>query len=224
MIKKFLCLIFLAVNLAVYAESKKSALLDLKKAAVPEKKEIVDDPTIEFKETRFLQLDRISIPNELKSIEEQIKQNITDVVLVSKTHTPVYAQKRDGYTDSYKKFFGLQVQISPYPAQADSYQVHFFYYNWTTNKFDKTLYKVISKYNVINELRFGTFELIFGKKYVETNRDAIDIQNYERIQAVRKSIAEQAQIEKMQEKKKKLKEEEEEEKKSEAKKKDNQRR
>ena len=211
MIKKFLCLIFLILNLAVYAESKKAAIVNLKKTLAEEKKENADDPSIEFKETRFLQLDRISVPNELKSIEEQVKQNIVDVVLVSKTHTPVYAQKRAGYSDSYKKFYGLQVQISPYPAQVDSYQVHFFYYNWTTNKFDKTLYKVISKYNVINEVRFGTYELLFGKKYVDTNRDALDIQNYERIQAVRKSMVEQARLDKLAEKKKKAQELEEEE-------------
>lgn len=160
----------------------------------------VDDASIEFKETKFLQVDKVQIPNELKMIEEQIKQNIIDVILVSQTHTPVYIQRRDGYTENYKKFFGLQVNISPSQAKNDYFDIGYFYYNWTTNKFDKSLFKRISKYNVINELRYGVYEILFGKDYVKKNRDAIDLQNYERIQAVRKSIAQQKKLD---EKKKK---------------------
>ncbi len=175
-----------------------------------EKKVSNDDASIEFKETKFLQVDKIHVPKELEMIEEQIKQNVVDVILVSQTHTPVYIQKREGYTDNYKKFFGLQVNISPSSAKNDYFDVGYFYYNWTTNKFDKSLFKRISKYNVINELRFGVYEILFGKEYVKKNKDVIDLQNYERIQAVRKAIATQKRLDKKKEKEEKKKKEEKE--------------
>lgn len=165
-----------------------------KETKKPDPKLNKDDPSLEFKDTKFLQVDRITIPKELKNIEEQIRQNIMDVIFLSKLYTPVYSQKLNGYSDSYKKFYGLQVRIDPIAGENDSYLLDYFFYNWTTNKEDKTLRKKISKYNVLNEVRIRIFQLMFGKEYVEKNKDRIDVQNYDRIQEVRKSIAEQAQI------------------------------
>ena len=152
------------------------------------KKELTEaEETIsDFKETKFLQIDKLDIPKELSRIEEQIRQNATDVIISSKTHTPVYAQKREsGYSDSYKKFYGLEVQIVPIPNEPDFFALNYFYYNWVTRKYDKRLRKRISKYNVLNEMRFGLYELLLGKKFVDEHKDEIEKQNYDRIQAVR---------------------------------------
>jgi len=188
----FLWITFLTLSLTgigVDAQDKKPRSEEMDKKAI-------DDASIDFKETKFLQVEKIKLPKELKVIEEQIRQNAVDVILISNTHTPIYLKRRDELTEQYKKFYSLELQIDPFPSRKDSYQVHYFYFNWTTNKFDKHLYKIISKYNVVNEIRFGIYELLFGKDYVVKNKDIIDIQNYQRIQAVRKAIAEQAIFEK----------------------------
>lgn len=197
--------LFVWINLIFTVITFKSAYAQSEKKSKEE-----DDIQAQFKEARFLQVERISVPKELKKIENQIHQNITDVILISKTHTPVYAQKRDGYTDSYKKFFGLEVRISPIPGQNDSYSVDYFYYNWTTNKYDKSIYKKISKYNVLNEVRFGMYELFFGKDYVEKNKEEIEEENFDRIQEIRKSNQELAKKKKSKNKRDESPEEEEE--------------
>lgn len=170
-----------------------------------------EDALNEFKETKFLQLDKLDVPKELTRIEEQIRQNALDVIISSKTHTPIYAQKREeGYSESYKKFHGLEIQIVPIPGDQDFYSLNFFYYNWTNRKFDKHLRKRISKFNVLNELRFGLYELLLGKKFVDEHKDEIEKQNYDRIQAVRENELAQARIDRKKKKlEKKLKEEKE---------------
>lgn len=145
-----------------------------------------EDRLSEFKETQFLQVDEIDVPRELKIIEEQIRQNSLDVIISSKTHTPVYAQKLpDGYTENYKNFHSLIVRIVPIDGVTDYYSLVFQYHNWTTNKKDKKLRKKISKYNVLNEMRFALYELLLGKQFVIKNKDKIEKQNYDRIQAIR---------------------------------------
>jgi hypothetical protein len=181
-------------------------------AVCAEKKETTEaeDTVSEFKETKFLQIDKVDIPKELQRIEAQIKQNAMDVIISSKTHTPVYAQKRDtGYSESYKKFHGLDIQIVPIPGEQDFFSLTYFYYNWTNRKFDKHLRRRISKYNVLNEMRFGLYELLLGKKFVEDHKDEIEKQNFDRIQAVRENEESQARIDRK--KKKQLKKQLEEE-------------
>jgi hypothetical protein len=160
-----------------------------------------EQATKEFKESKFLQIDSLDLPIELKKIEDDVKQNLVDVIIHSRTHTPVFSQKREsGYTDSYKKFHGLKVEISPYKDIIDFYYLKLFYYNWTTNKFDKTLTRKISKYNVLNEVRFALYELLLGKEFVNEHKDEIEKQNFDRIQDVREAI----NIQKKSEKKEKL--------------------
>lgn len=181
--------------------------------AADAKKETTDaeDTLIEFKETKFLQIDQLDVPKELERIEAQIRQNALDVIISSKTHTPVYAQKvADGYSDSYKKFHGLKIQIVPIPNEQDFYSLTFQYYNWTNRKFDKSLRRRISKYNVLNELRFGLYELLLGKKFVDDHKDEIEKQNYDRIQAVRENEEKQARIDRKKKKLMKKKEKDEE--------------
>ncbi len=166
-----------------------------------------DQAILDFKESKFLQLDTISLPPELIKIEDEIKQNLIDVIIHSRTHTPVFSQKReDGYNESYKKFHGLKVKISSLPDAPDFYHLHLFYYNWTTNKFDKKLTKKISKYNVLNESRFGLFELLLGKKFVKDHKDELEKQNFDRIQDVRQAVTIQKKKEKNEKKLKKEKE------------------
>jgi hypothetical protein len=161
-------------------------------AKAPEKKNIDQVATIqEFKETQFLQLDSLTFPPELKSIEEELKQNIVDVILSSKTHTPIFAKQReDGYSASYTKFYGLKVTLNPMPTEANFYEMRLFYYNWTTNKYDKELVRKISKFNVLNDTRFAIFELLNGKDYVRNNYDKLQKQNYSQIQILRKNVEE----------------------------------
>lgn len=190
-----------------------SLLISKTLVAKETKKEITDaeDTLIEFKETKFLQIDHLDVPKELERIEGQIRQNALDVIISSKTHTPVYAQKvSDGYSDSYKKFHGLKIQIVPIPNEQDFYSLTFQYYNWTNRKFDKELRRRISKYNVLNELRFGLYELLLGKKFVDDHKDKIEKQNYDRIQAVRENEEKQARIDRKKRKLIKKKEIEEE--------------
>lgn len=164
----------------------------------PEKKPEVEKKTLEqqatvrdFKSTQFLQLDSIYFPPELKIIEEEMKQNVVDVILSSNTHTPIFAQKREeGYTTSYTKFFGLKMTITPYARDANFYALKLFYYNWTTNKHDKEILRKISKFNVLNDIRFSIYELLNGKDYVRNNYDKIQKENFERIQGLRKVVEE----------------------------------
>ena len=156
-----------------------------------------------FQDSNYLQIDQINVPEGLNKIENQIRENVIDVIIHSKTHQPIFAQKRpEGYSASYKKFHGLDITINPIGGDADFYSLQLFYYNWTTNKFDKKLTRKISKYNVLNELRFSTYELLLGKKWVTDNKDKIEQRNFDRIQAVKEVIDEQEKN-----KKKKLKKE-----------------
>ena len=184
----------------------------VEEATGPPKKETTEQEDIinDFKETKFLQIDQLDVPAELKRIEGQIRQNALDVIISSKTHTPVYAQKRvSGYSESYKKFHGLEVQIVPIPNEQDFYSLNFFYYNWTNRKFDKRLRRRISKYNVLNELRFALYELLLGKQFVFDHKDEIEKQNFDRISAVRESEEEIARQNRKKKKLEKKKEEEE---------------
>lgn len=178
-------------------------------AQVDEKVKTEEEQILEqFKNTSFLQVENVKFPKELDSISQQIQQNISDVVLLSNTHTLVFAQKKEEYTKSYKKFYSLQIRIDPSVKDRDQFEVSFFYFNWTTNKMDKTLYRRISKFNVVNELRFGVYEILLGKDYVKKNKDVLDLQNYERIQDINKSIIEQKKAKKKKENLEREKEEE----------------
>lgn len=172
----------------------------------------------EFAEANYLQLDELDVPKGIKRVEDQLRENVIDVIIHSKTHMPIFAQKRpDGYSKNYKKFFGLNVRILPILKDDDFYSLQLFYFNWTTNKFDKKLTKKISKYNVLNEMRFATYEILLGKQWVLDHKDEIESRNFERIQAVREVISEQERLKKKKKKEdelKKIQAEEEEEKKS----------
>lgn len=172
------------------AEAEKKAKAD-KKPEV-EKKTLEQQETVrDFKSTQFLQLDSVAFPQELKIIEEEMKQNVVDVILSSNTHTPIFAQKREeGYTTSYTKFFGLKMTITPYSRDSNFYALKLFYYNWTTNKHDKEILRKISKFNVLNDIRFSIYELLNGKDYVRNNYDKIQKENFERIQGLRKVVEE----------------------------------
>jgi len=152
----------------------------------------VEELQEKFKETAFLQIDALDVPAELLRIEEQLKQNAIDVIITSRTHTPVFAQKQpNGYSESYKKFNGLKIQIVPIPNEADFYSLTLDYYNWTTRKYDKKLRKRISKYNVLNEMRFATYEILLGESFVKRNYDKLEKLNFQRIQAIRKFVEQQ---------------------------------
>lgn len=188
--RKFFFLLFLALaTQMVFAENKKSE---------------TEDSMAEFKETKFLQIDPFEIPKELKVIENQITQNSLDVIILTGKYTLSYSEKRpEGYNKSYRNFFGLKISILPLKENSSDYTVKIFYYNWTTNKYDKTLTKKISKYNILNEMRFAMYELILGSAIVGENRDIIERKNFERIQAVRQTIEEQEKREKQKKKQKK---------------------
>lgn len=194
------------------AEEKKTVVAPAKTASESNgKKELSEQEEImkNFKETKFLQVDQLDLPEELKKIEEQLRQNLVDVIILSKTHTPVYAQKReDGYTDQYKKFHSANLIISKIPNVEDYYALKISYKNWTTNKFDKSITKRISKYNVLNESRFAMFELLLGREVVQKHRDVLELENFKRIQAVRQSIEEQKKIDRRERLKKQEQEEE----------------
>lgn len=172
----------------------------------------------EFADANYLQIDRIDVPKGIQRVEEQLRENVIDVIIHSKTHMPIFAQKREeGYSKNYKKFYGLNIKILPILGDEDFYSLELFYFNWTTNKFDKKLVKKISKYNVLNELRFATYEMLLGKQWVLDHKDHIESRNFERIQAVREVVTEQEKLRKKKKKEeeiKKSKKEEEEDKKS----------
>lgn len=169
-----------------------------------EKKAETNESAEEFKESKFIQIDPVDIPEELKVIEDQIAQNSIDVIILSGKHTVVYSQKREeGYNKNFKDFYGLKVSVYPLKNEPGLFGLKLFYYNWITNKFDKSLTKKISKYNVLNELRFAMYELFFGKSFVHDNKDALEKKNFDRIQAVRKMVEEQKKQDKKQTKMKK---------------------
>jgi hypothetical protein len=159
----------------------------------------------EFADASYLQIDQLDVPKGIKRVEDQLRENVIDVILHSKTHIPIFAQKREkGYSKNYKKFYGLNIRILPIVGDEDFYSLQLFYYNWTTNKYDKKLVKKISKYNVLNELRFATYEILLGKQWVQDNKENIEKRNFERIQDVRKVVND---LERVQKKKKKEDEE-----------------
>lgn len=171
----------------------------------------------EFANGSYLQIDNLDVPKGIKRVEEQLRENVIDVIIHSKIHMPIFAQKRPaGYSKEYKKFYGINIRILPIIGDEDFYSLQLFYYNWTTNKFDKKLVKKISRYNVLNELRFATYEIIMGKQWVMDHKDQIENRNFERIQAVRDVISQNERMrkkkQKEEEKKKKQLEEENEKK------------
>lgn len=156
-----------------------------------DKLQVANDQAKEFAESKFIQVDPLSIPKELSSIDKQITQNAIDVIILISGHTVIYSQKlEEEYTEKYKQFFGLSISIFPIANQPDYFSLKLKYYNWTTTRFDKGLTKKISKYNVLNELRFALYGLFKGKKYVEKNQEKIELENYERITSIRNNFEE----------------------------------
>ena len=117
-----------------------SAFSDESDSRIKKETTEAEDAINDFKDTKFIQIDKLDIPEDIKRIEEQIRQNAIDVIVNTKTHTLIYAQKREkGYSETYKKFHGLEIQITKIPNDQDFFSLHFFYYNWTSLKFDKHL-------------------------------------------------------------------------------------
>ena len=147
-----------------------------------------------FAEAKLLQIEKMDIPLDLKSIEGQLRENVVDVIIHSKNHMPVFSQVKPAVTtNNHKSFHGLNIKILTL-ADKDFYSLQMFYYNWTTNKSDKKLKKKISKYNVLNELRFATYEILLGKQWVLDNKDKIEKRNFERIIVIRKIIESQKKL------------------------------
>ena len=171
-----------------------------------------DETIEEFNETRFISLEKIYTPKELNVITDELTQNTIDVIILSGTHSLVYnTQMNDaGQTKQYKNFYGLKIEILPLPEKDSKYSLRLFYYNWLSKKYDKKLYKEISKYNVLNELRFALYKLFKGSKFIEENQEMIEKSNYDRIQAVAKTIEDRKIKKKNDEKKKQLLENENE--------------
>lgn len=145
----------------------------------------------EFRGTRFLQLDKLILNNDLKKNEEEFSQNVIDTVISSKTHTHIFSQRRpEGYSSAYANFYGIEIELTESPTDPSKLDLRLFYYNWTTNKSDKELKKQISKFNVLNELRFAIYELLNGKDFVRENYNRIQRSNYNRIKAIRQIIEE----------------------------------
>ena len=178
--KIFLVLILLLSSLAVAGVEK------LPEKTAPKKDETVE----EFKSSKFLQVDEVTIPRELKIIEDQLVQNAIDVIILIGGHSIVYSQKNDqGYTELYKHFYGLRITMESSPTDPEFYDLRLHYYNWTTTKYDKRLSNKISKFNVLNEIRFALYELFKGKKFVKEHKEEIEKENYNRILSIRESIA-----------------------------------
>lgn len=155
------------------------------------------DHAKEFLDTKFIQLDQLNIPNELETISKQITQNAIDVIILASGHSVIYSQKmEEGYTEKFKHFYGLTITISPVKSQSDIFSLNLKYYNWTTIRFDKNLRKNISKYNVLNELRFSLYELFKGKQFINENKEALEQESYERITSIRKTIEEEKLLKK----------------------------
>jgi hypothetical protein len=72
-------------------------------------------------------------------------------------------------------------------------------------------------------MRFGLYELLLGKQYIIDNKDSLEKQNFDRIQAVRKTVEEREKEERQKKKEKKKLEEELEQKKLKKKERDNER-
>lgn len=181
-------------------------------ANIPIKKEEASSEMKEFSDGNYLQIDEIDIPEGLSRIEDQLRENVIDVIIHSKTHMPIFAQKRpEGYSANYKKFHGMNVRILPLKDEEDFYSLKLFYFNWTTNKFDKNLTRKISKYNVLNELRMATYEILLGKQWVVDNKEKIESRNFDRILAVRQVIDQNARLKKKKDREELKKQEMEEE-------------
>ena len=160
------------------------------------------DSIEEFKETRHISIDKIYLPKELKIIEEEISQNAIDVIILSGTHNLVFniLYNKEGYLKTYKNFYSLKIEILPHSTSDGHFLLNLFYYNWTTKKEDHRLTIKISKYNVLNELRMNLYRLFKGKNFVESKKEELEKSNYERIQAVAKSIEDKKRRKKIKEK------------------------
>ena len=202
---KYLPILLLSVSINVYAQNRINVIQDkpannVKEMPTPEQQETLN----EFKGTQFLQLDKLAIPKELKNIEEEIRQNVVDTIIASKTHTQVFSETREaGYTSSYTRFFGLNIEMVEDEKDKDYENIRLFYYNWTTNSADKEIKRKISKFNLLNELRFAILELLNGADYVKDNYDNIQRQNFDRIKSIRNTILERKRLESASKKKKK---------------------
>lgn len=205
-IKLFSIMVLFVASLNGYAQNKINVIQDkpaasTKEVPTPEQQETLS----EFKGTQFLQLDKLEIPKELKNIEDEIRQNVVDTIIASKTHTQVFSETREaGYTASYSKFFGLNIEMKEDEKDKDYENIRLFYYNWTTNSADKEIKRKISKFNLLNEVRFAILELLNGADYVKDNYDKIQRQNYDRIKSIRNSILERKRLESVSKKKKKI--------------------
>lgn len=145
----------------------------------------------EFRGTRFLQLDKVTLTDELKKNEDELTQNVIDSIISSKTHTHIFSQRRpEGYSSAYTNFYGIEVELKESPTDSTKLDLRIFYYNWTTNKSDKEIKKQISKFNVLNELRFSLYELLNGKDFVRDNYNRIQRHNFNRIKSIRQIVEE----------------------------------
>ena len=202
---KILSILLLSISFEAYAQNKINIVQDkpaanVKEIPTPEQQETLN----EFKGTQFLQLDKLIIPSGLKNIEEEIRQNVVDTIIASKTHTQVFSETREaGYTSSYTKFYGLNIEMKEDEKDKDYENIHLFYYNWTTNSADKEIKRKISKFNLLNELRFAILELLNGADYVKEHYDNIQRQNFARIKSIRNNLLEKKRLESASRQKKK---------------------
>ena len=132
---------------------------------------------------KYLQIDELNIPETLDEINFEIKQNTIDVVLNSPKYIFLTSKRDKVVNKNYKDYNSLKVKLKK--SSSKSYVADIHLENWYSAKYDRKFQVILSKYNLLTDLRMGIYELLYGKVYVRKNREKLIQYSAIRIKKIR---------------------------------------
>lgn len=133
----------------------------------PKKQQV--DPKNKIK--KFLQIEDIIIPGTLDEIDFEIRQNTIDVILNSPKYIFLTSKRDKVVNKNYRDYNSLKVELKR--TTSKSYVADIHLENWYSAKYDRKFKVILSKYNLLTDLRMGIYELLYGKVYVRKNREKL---------------------------------------------------
>lgn len=137
--------------------------------AQEKKKKEEIDPKNKIK--KYLQIEDINVPKTLEEIDFEIRQNTIDVVLNSPKYIFLTSKRDKVVNKNYREYNSLKVTLSK--TTSKTYVANIHLENWYSAKYDRKFKVILSKYNLLTDLRMGIYELLYGKVFVRKNREKL---------------------------------------------------
>ena len=139
------------------------------------------DPKNKIK--KYLQIEDINIPKNLEEIDFEIRQNTIDVVLNSPKYIFLTSKRDKVVNKNYREYNSLKVKLKKTTSKTYVASIHLE--NWYSAKYDRKFKVILSKYNLLTDLRMGIYELLYGKRFVRKNKEKLIQYSAIRIKRIR---------------------------------------